>query len=101
MVVVVVGEVVEEEDSLLVAPLSSVCHQTSAHPCTLDQDSIPCCLRELWEVLEEEGPLTLVLACLRRNSTDRVGTHSIALRYLGVEAHEGPCLQWEGAWVLG
>lgn len=105
------GEAVEEEeeevvvDSPLVAPLSSTCHQTSVHLCTPDQVSIQCCLREVWEVLEEEGHLTLGLACLHNSSMDRVDIHSTAHHYLVVEVPEGPhmapYLPWEEAWVLG
>lgn len=101
----VVGEEAEEEvDSPLVAPLSSICHQTSVHPCTPGQDSIPCCLQAVWEVPEEVGHPTLGLACLHSSSMDRVDTHSTAHHYLVVEAPEGPhmapCLPWEEAWVL-
>lgn len=103
------GEAVGEEeavvDSPLAALLSSICHQTSVHPCTLGQDSIPCYLQGLWEVLEEGGRPTLGLACLHSSSTDRVDTHSTAHHYLVAEAPEGPhmarSLPWEEAWVLG
>lgn len=99
------GEAVGEEeavvDSRLVALLSSICHQTSVHPCTPGQDSIPCCLQGLWEVPEEEGRPTLGLACLHSSSTDRVDIHSTAHHCLVVEAPEGPhmahCLPWEEA----
>lgn len=93
---------VEEERvaSLLVAPLSSICHPALVHPCIQGQDSIPCCPQEVWEDLEEGGHHTLDLGCLH-SSTDRVGTHLTALRYLVVEAQEGPCLPWEEAWVQG
>lgn len=100
-----VGEEEGVVDSPLVALLSSTCHQTSVHPCTQGQDSIPCCLRGLWEVPEEGGHPTLGLACLHSSSTDRVDTHLIAHHYLVVEApggpHTAPCLPWEEAWVLG
>lgn len=100
-----VGEEEGVVDSPLVALLSSTCHQTSVHPCTQGQDSIPCCLRELWEVPEEGGHPTLGLACLHSSSMDRVDTHLTAHHYLVVEApggpHTAPCLPWEEAWVLG
>ncbi|KAK5854894.1 hypothetical protein PBY51_005046 [Eleginops maclovinus] len=93
----------EVVDSPPVALLSSICHQTLVHRCTLGQDSIPCYLQGLWEVPEEVGLPTLGLACLPSSNTDRVDTHSIAHRYLVVEAPEGPhmapCLPWE-EWVL-
>lgn len=101
----VAGEEEEVVDSPLVALLSSICHQISVHPCTPGQVSIPCCLQGPWEVLEEGGHPTLVLACLHSSSMDRVDTHSTAHRYLVVEAPEGPhmapCLPWEQAWVPG
>ncbi len=101
----VVGEEEEEVDSPLVALLSSICLQTSVHPCTPGQDSIPCCLQGLWEVPEEVDHPTLGLAYLHSSSTDRVDTHSTAHHYLVVEApedpHMAPCLPWEEAWVLG
>lgn len=101
---VVVGEAVGEEvevvDSHLVGLLSSICHQILVRPCILGQDSIRCCLRGEWEALEEEDHPTLGLTC-PHSSTDRVGTHSIALRYLVVEAPEDHYLPWEEEWVLG
>lgn len=106
---VVVGEAAAEEaeavDSPLVALLSSICHQTSALPCTRGQVSIPCCLQGAWEALEEGGHPTLGLACLHSSSTDRVDTRSTAHPCLVAEALEGPLmahsLPWEEAWVLG
>lgn len=104
--VAAVGVGVEEGvGSPLVALLSSTCPQTLAHPCTPGQDSIPCCLQGLWEVLGEGGHPTLGLACLHSSNTDRVDTHSTAHHYLVAEVPEGPrmapCLLWEEAWVLG
>lgn len=99
------GEEEEEADSPLAAPPSSTCHQTSAPPCTLGQDSTPCCPRGAWGVLEVEGRLTLGSACHPSSSTDRAGTRSTARRYLVAEAQEdprmAPCPPWEEeAWVL-
>lgn len=99
--VAVAGEAEEVVDSLLVALLSSTCHQASVHPCIPDQDSTPCCLQGVWEVLEEGDHPTLGLAYLHSSSMDRVGTHSTVLRYLVVEAQEGHCLPWEEAWARG
>lgn len=106
---VVVGAAVGEEeavvDSPLVALLSLICHQISVHPCTLGQDSIPCCLQGVWEVPEEEGHPTLVLACLHNSSMGRVDTHSTAHHCLVAQVPEGPhmapCLLWGEEWVLG
>lgn len=99
------GEEAEAADSPLVALLSSICHQTSAPPCTRGQVSIPCCLQGVWEVPEEGGHPTLGSACLRSSSTDRVDTRSTAHPCLVAEALGGPhmahCLPWEEAWVLG
>jgi len=95
VVVVAVGEV--EEDFLPLAPLSLICHPILVPQCILGQDSMPCYLLGVWEVLEEGGHPTLGLACLHSHSTDRVGTLSTAHHYLEVEAHEGPCLPWEEA----
>lgn len=100
-----VGEAEEVVDSPPVAPLSSTCHQTSVRLCTRGPDSIPCCPQEGWGGPEEVVRPTLGSACLHSSSTDKVDTHSTALRYLEAEAPEvprmGPCLQWEEAWAPG
>lgn len=92
-------------DSPLGALLSSIYHQTSVPLCTLDQVSIQCCLRGVWEVLEVGVHLTLVSVCLHSSSMDRVDTLLTAHRYLLVELPEAPhmvpYLPWEEAWVLG
>lgn len=87
-------EVAEEQvvaDFPLEAPLSSICPQTSAHPCTLDLDLTRCCHQGLWGVPEEADP-TLDLACLLSSSMDRGVTPSTALRYLVVEVQGVPHL---------
>lgn len=84
---VAVGEEAEVVDSPLEALHSSICPQTSVHPCTLDQDLIPCCPQAVWEVPGEGDHLTHGLACLHSsNSMDRVDIHSTAPHYLVVEA---------------
>lgn len=106
-VVVVAGVLGEEEvDSLQVAPLSLICHQTSVLLCTLDLDSIRCCLQGVWEARGEEGGHpTHALEYLHNSSMDREDTHLTAPHYLVAEVPEGPrmahYLQWEEAWVLG
>lgn len=107
----VVGAAVGEEEEVvavafpLVALLSSVCHPTSVHQCTLGQVLIPCCLQGPWEGLEEADLPIPVLACLHSSNMDRVVTHLTAHLYLVAVAPEGlhtaPCHLWEEAWVLG
>ena len=101
----VVEEEVEVVASPLVAPHSSICHQTSVPPCTRGPALTPCCLQGVWEDLVEEGHPTLGLACLHSSSMDRADTRSTAHLYPVAEAPEGPhmapCLPWVEAWVLG